>query len=64
MACVAQLAGAGQVYLLIGVLAGNAALAAWRIIGSSRFSARTLAHSEAVASTGAGNGRGLARGMQ
>jgi Na+-transporting NADH:ubiquinone oxidoreductase subunit NqrB len=33
-ACVAQLIGAGQAYLLIGVLTGNAALGLWRALRS------------------------------
>ena len=64
-ACVAQLMGAGQAYLLIGVLVPNAALAARRIIGNPRPARLTLARSVAVdsASAGAGTGTGVRRGM-
>ncbi len=47
-ACVAQLAGVGQAYLLVGVLVGNAALALWRISGAVRSTRLTLAQREAV----------------
>ena len=47
-ACVAQLAGVGQAYLLVGVLVSNGALALWRITGTLRQPARTLAQREAV----------------
>ena len=47
-ACVAQLAGVGQAYLLVGVLVSNAALGLWRITGAFRAAPRTLAQREAV----------------
>jgi Na+-transporting NADH:ubiquinone oxidoreductase subunit NqrB len=47
-ACLAQLLGAGQAYLLLGVLVSNAALAAWRITSQARFGQRTLARGVAV----------------
>jgi len=62
-ACIAQLAGLGQAYLLVGVLVGNAGLAAWRIIGAARFSARTLAQREAVGSTAGRAGVGVRAGV-
>ena len=55
-ACVGQLMGAGQAYLLIGTLVPNAALAAWRIIGNPRPAQRNLAQRVAVGSTSAGVG--------
>jgi Na+-transporting NADH:ubiquinone oxidoreductase subunit NqrB len=58
-ACLAQLMGAGQAYLLIGVLVPNAALAAWRIIGSPRPARLTLAQRVAVESTSDRVGTGL-----
>jgi Na+-transporting NADH:ubiquinone oxidoreductase subunit NqrB len=58
-ACFAQLMGAGQAYLLIAVLVPNAALAAWRIIGSPRPARLTLAQRVAVESTSDGVGPGL-----
>jgi len=63
-ACVAQLMGAGQAYLLIGVLVPNAALAAWRIIGNPRPARRTLAQRVAVESASAGTGAGVHRGLR
>jgi hypothetical protein len=60
---VAQLMGAGQAYLLIGVLVPNAALAAWRIIGNPRPARLTLARNVAVESTSAGTGAGVRRGV-
>jgi enediyne biosynthesis protein E5 len=63
-ACVAQLVGAGQVYLLIGVLVGNAALAVRRITGAARASARTLAQREAVGTSSPGSGVGRSGGVQ
>jgi Na+-translocating ferredoxin:NAD+ oxidoreductase RnfD subunit len=59
-ACVAQLAGVGQAYLLVGVLVSNAALGVWRISGSLRAPARTLAQREAA---GVRAGVGLRDGM-
>jgi Na+-translocating ferredoxin:NAD+ oxidoreductase RnfD subunit len=53
-ACVAQLMGAGQAYLLIGVLVPNAALAAWRIIGNPHPARRNLAQRVAVESGSTG----------
>ena len=58
-ACVAQLMGAGQGYLLIGVLVPNAALATWRIIGSPRPARRNLAQRVAVESASVGAGTGV-----
>ena len=63
-ACVSQLLGAGQAYLLIGVLVPNAALAAWRIIGNPRSAQRTLAQRVAVESTSGGIGTGVRRRLQ
>lgn len=63
-ACVSQLLGAGQAYLLIGVLVPNAALAAWRIIGNPRSAQRTLAQRVAVESTSGGIGTGLRRRLR
>jgi Na+-transporting NADH:ubiquinone oxidoreductase subunit NqrB len=60
-ACFAQLMGAGQAYLLIAVLVPNAALAAWRIIGSPRPGRLTLAQRVAVESTSDPVGAGLHR---
>ena len=62
-ACVGQLMGAGQAYLLFGVLVPNAALAAWRIIGNPRPARLTLARSVAVESSGAGADAGVRRGV-
>jgi Na+-transporting NADH:ubiquinone oxidoreductase subunit NqrB len=62
-ACVAQLMGAGQAYLLIGVLVPNAALAARRIIGNPRPARLTLARNVAVESASAGAGTGVRRGV-
>jgi len=63
-ACVSQLMGAGQAYLLIGVLVPNAALAVWRISGNPRAVQRTLAQRAAVESASGGIGTGVGRGMQ
>jgi Na+-transporting NADH:ubiquinone oxidoreductase subunit NqrB len=63
-ACVAQLMGAGQAFLLVGVLVPNAALAAWRIIGNPRPTQRTLAQRVAVESTGAGIRAAVRRGVR
>jgi Na+-translocating ferredoxin:NAD+ oxidoreductase RnfD subunit len=62
-ACFSQLLGAGQAFLLIGVLMPNAALAGSRIIGSPRPARRTLAQRVAVESTSADVGAGMGRGM-
>jgi Na+-transporting NADH:ubiquinone oxidoreductase subunit NqrB len=64
-ACFAQLMGAGQAYLLIGVLVPNAALAAWRIIGSPRPARLNLAHrAVAVEATDGSAGAGVRRRVQ
>src|SRR5690349_14942752 len=60
-ACVSQLMGAGQAYLLLAVLVPNAALAAWRIIGNPRPVRRTLAQRVAVESTSTRVGAGVDR---
>jgi len=63
-ACVAQLAGAGQAYLLVGVLVGNAAVATWRIIGAARPARLNLAQRVAVGSGRDDAGAGVRRRMQ
>ena len=63
-ACAAQLLGAGQGYLLIGVLVPNAALAVWRIIGNPRPARLNLAQRVAVESTSASAGAGVRRRVQ
>jgi Na+-transporting NADH:ubiquinone oxidoreductase subunit NqrB len=60
-ACLAQLMGAGQAYLLIGVLVPNAALAGWRIIGSPRPARLNLAQRVAVESSSERVGADLRR---
>jgi Na+-transporting NADH:ubiquinone oxidoreductase subunit NqrB len=60
-ACFAQLMGAGQAYLLIAVLVPNAALAAWRIIGSPRPARLNLAQRVAVESSSERVGADLRR---
>jgi Na+-translocating ferredoxin:NAD+ oxidoreductase RnfD subunit len=63
-AVLAQLMGAGQAYLLIAVLVPNAALAAWRIIGSPRSARLTLAQRVAVETTSEPADAGLRRRVQ
>lgn len=64
-ACVAQLVGAGQAFLLLGVLVPNAVLAARRITGNPRPARLNLAQRVAVESTSAraGAGAGVRRGL-
>jgi enediyne biosynthesis protein E5 len=63
-ACVAELMGAGQSYLLLGVLVPNAALAAWRIIGNPRPARLNLAQRVAVESTSPWTGAGVRGRLQ
>jgi Na+-transporting NADH:ubiquinone oxidoreductase subunit NqrB len=62
-ACVAQLLGAGQAYLLVGVLMGDAALAAWRIIGGRQLTRLNLAPRAAVELAPERVGADVRRGM-